>query len=63
MDVPAPAIAAAIFNATGLLVTELPILPERLFAACSTRDASSTATEGGFVESVSSAFALAGRAR
>jgi CO/xanthine dehydrogenase Mo-binding subunit len=33
MDGPAPAIAAAIFNATGAFVTEIPITPERLLAA------------------------------
>jgi CO/xanthine dehydrogenase Mo-binding subunit len=33
MDVPAPAIAAAVFDATGLFMTELPILPERLCQA------------------------------
>lgn len=33
MDVPAPAIAAAIYDATGLFMTELPILPERLCQA------------------------------
>jgi CO/xanthine dehydrogenase Mo-binding subunit len=33
MDGAAPAIAAAIFNATGAFVTELPITPERLLAA------------------------------
>ena len=33
MDGAAPAIAAAIFNATGALVTEIPITPERLLAA------------------------------
>jgi CO/xanthine dehydrogenase Mo-binding subunit len=33
MDVPAPAIAAAIHDATGLFMTELPILPERLCKA------------------------------
>jgi CO/xanthine dehydrogenase Mo-binding subunit len=33
MDVPAPAIAAAIHQATGLWMTSLPILPERLFEA------------------------------
>ena len=27
MDVPAPAVAAAIHDATGLFMTELPILP------------------------------------
>lgn len=30
MDVPGPAVAAAIHQATGLLVPELPVLPERL---------------------------------
>lgn len=33
MDVPAPAIAAAIYDATGLFVTELPLVPERLCQA------------------------------
>jgi len=33
MDGAAPAIAAAIFNATGAFVTEIPITPERLLAA------------------------------
>jgi CO/xanthine dehydrogenase Mo-binding subunit len=33
MDVPGPAVAAAIFRATGLFVPELPILPEKLLAA------------------------------
>jgi CO/xanthine dehydrogenase Mo-binding subunit len=33
MDGAAPAIAAAIFNATGALVTEIPITPERLLSA------------------------------
>ena len=33
MDVPAPAVAAAIHDATGLFMTELPILPERLCKA------------------------------
>jgi CO/xanthine dehydrogenase Mo-binding subunit len=33
MDVPAPAVAAAIFRATGLFMPQLPILPERLSAA------------------------------
>jgi CO/xanthine dehydrogenase Mo-binding subunit len=33
MDVPAPAIAAAIHHATGLLLTELPLLPERIARA------------------------------
>ncbi|MBI4057491.1 MAG: xanthine dehydrogenase family protein [Elusimicrobia bacterium] len=31
MDVPAPAIAAAIHHATGLWIPELPILPEKIF--------------------------------
>jgi CO/xanthine dehydrogenase Mo-binding subunit len=33
MDVPAPAVAAAIHQATGLFLTELPILPERISKA------------------------------
>jgi CO/xanthine dehydrogenase Mo-binding subunit len=33
MDVPGPAVAAAIFRATGLFIPELPILPERILAA------------------------------
>jgi CO/xanthine dehydrogenase Mo-binding subunit len=33
MDVPGPAVAAAIFNATGLFIPSLPILPERIAAA------------------------------
>ena len=33
MDGPAPAVAAAILNATGALVPELPITPERLLHA------------------------------
>jgi CO/xanthine dehydrogenase Mo-binding subunit len=33
MDVPAPAVASAIRQATGLWITALPILPERLFEA------------------------------
>jgi len=33
MDIPAPAIASAIRQATGLWITSLPILPERLFEA------------------------------
>ncbi len=33
MDVPAPAVAAAIHQATGLLLTELPLLPERISKA------------------------------
>ncbi|HKQ75878.1 MAG TPA: xanthine dehydrogenase family protein molybdopterin-binding subunit [Blastocatellia bacterium] len=33
MDGAAPAIAAAIFNATGALVTEIPVTPERLLEA------------------------------
>ncbi len=32
MDGGAPAIAAAVFNATGAFVTEIPITPERLLA-------------------------------
>ena len=45
MDVPAPAVAAAIFRATGLFMPELPILPERLSAAYAERRA--TQTDGG----------------
>jgi CO/xanthine dehydrogenase Mo-binding subunit len=33
MDVPAPAVAAAILNATGIFPTELPVLPERISKA------------------------------
>ncbi|MDE2292994.1 MAG: xanthine dehydrogenase family protein molybdopterin-binding subunit, partial [Elusimicrobia bacterium] len=33
MDVPGPAVAAAVLAATGLLITELPLLPERIQAA------------------------------
>jgi len=33
MDGAAPAIAAAVFNATGVFVTEIPITPERLLAS------------------------------
>jgi CO/xanthine dehydrogenase Mo-binding subunit len=33
IDGPAPAIAAAVFNATGAFVNEIPITPERLMAA------------------------------
>jgi CO/xanthine dehydrogenase Mo-binding subunit len=33
MDVPAPAVAAAIHHATGILLTELPLLPERISKA------------------------------
>ncbi|MFQ5790414.1 MAG: molybdopterin cofactor-binding domain-containing protein, partial [Acidobacteriota bacterium] len=33
MDVPAPAVAAAIYNATGFFIPELPLLPERILAA------------------------------
>ena len=35
MDIPAPAVAAAIHDATGLFLTELPILPERILEASS----------------------------
>ncbi|MGD8897272.1 MAG: xanthine dehydrogenase family protein molybdopterin-binding subunit [Acidobacteriota bacterium] len=35
MDIPAPAVAAAVHDATGLLLTELPILPERILEASS----------------------------
>jgi CO/xanthine dehydrogenase Mo-binding subunit len=33
MDVPAPAVAAAIHQATGALIPKLPILPEDIGAA------------------------------
>ena len=33
MDIPAPAIAAAVHDATGLLLSALPILPERIHEA------------------------------
>ncbi|HEY7700301.1 MAG TPA: hypothetical protein VIE88_17880, partial [Vicinamibacteria bacterium] len=33
MDVPAPAVAAAVHQATGLFLTELPLLPERISKA------------------------------
>jgi CO/xanthine dehydrogenase Mo-binding subunit len=33
MDAPGPAVAAAVYHATGALMTELPILPERLLEA------------------------------
>ncbi|MGH9842182.1 MAG: molybdopterin cofactor-binding domain-containing protein, partial [Blastocatellia bacterium] len=33
MDGAAPAIAAAVYNATNALITEIPITPERMFAA------------------------------
>ncbi len=39
MDAPPPAVAAAIHKATGLWITELPILPERLAAADGRRQA------------------------
>jgi len=32
-DVPAPAVAAAVFHATGLFIAELPLLPERIAKA------------------------------
>ena len=32
-DVPAPAVAAAVFHATGLFIPELPLLPERIARA------------------------------
>jgi CO/xanthine dehydrogenase Mo-binding subunit len=38
MDIPAPAVAAAIHHATGLWITELPILPERILEAVLRRD-------------------------
>jgi len=37
MDGPAPAVAAAVLNATGVLVPELPITPERLMRALEKR--------------------------
>jgi CO/xanthine dehydrogenase Mo-binding subunit len=37
MNGAAPAIAAAVFNATGAFVTEIPITPERLQAALENR--------------------------
>jgi CO/xanthine dehydrogenase Mo-binding subunit len=37
MDGAAPAIAAAVFNATGAFVTEIPITPERLQSALEKR--------------------------
>jgi CO/xanthine dehydrogenase Mo-binding subunit len=37
MDVPAPAVAAAIHQATGLFLTELPLLPERISKAMNDR--------------------------
>jgi CO/xanthine dehydrogenase Mo-binding subunit len=33
MDIPAPAVAAAVHDATGLFLTELPILPEKILEA------------------------------
>ena len=39
MDAPPPAVAAAVHNATGLWITQLPILPERLAAADRRRQA------------------------
>jgi CO/xanthine dehydrogenase Mo-binding subunit len=38
MDIPAPAVAAAIHHASGLWITELPILPERILEAVLRRD-------------------------
>jgi len=32
-DVPAPAVAAAVFHATGLFISQLPLLPERIARA------------------------------
>jgi CO/xanthine dehydrogenase Mo-binding subunit len=37
MDGPAPAVAAAILNATGVLVPQLPITPERLLGMLEAR--------------------------
>lgn len=39
MDVPGPAVAAAIFRATGLFLSALPILPEKILAASLAREA------------------------
>jgi CO/xanthine dehydrogenase Mo-binding subunit len=33
MDAPAPAIAAAVYNATGCFISSLPLLPERIYKA------------------------------
>jgi CO/xanthine dehydrogenase Mo-binding subunit len=38
MDVPAPAVAAAVYDATGLLLGSLPLLPERIAQAMHDRD-------------------------
>ena len=38
MDGAAPAIAAAVFNATWLFVSEIPITPERLMSAVESRN-------------------------
>jgi CO/xanthine dehydrogenase Mo-binding subunit len=38
MDVPGPAVAAAIFNATGLFIPRLPILPEHIASAEARRE-------------------------
>ncbi|MCI0389512.1 MAG: xanthine dehydrogenase family protein molybdopterin-binding subunit [Acidobacteria bacterium] len=46
MDGAAPAIAAAIFNATGALVTEIPITPERLLAALENMSATKSKEAG-----------------
>jgi hypothetical protein len=37
MDVPAPAVVAAIAHATGVRVDEIPVTPERLLAALRAR--------------------------
>jgi CO/xanthine dehydrogenase Mo-binding subunit len=37
MDVPAPAVAAAVHHATGLFLPELPLLPERIAKAMNDR--------------------------
>jgi CO/xanthine dehydrogenase Mo-binding subunit len=49
MDVPGPAVAAAILHAMGLFVPELPILPEKLCAAMQSRDAAHASTVAGGV--------------
>jgi CO/xanthine dehydrogenase Mo-binding subunit len=46
MDVGAPAIVAAIHDATGVWVTELPATPERILAALAARDAGAPEREG-----------------
>ncbi len=46
MDVPGPAVAAAIFRATGLFLPELPILPEKLLAARLARERAADSDRG-----------------